>query len=249
MKIVHISDTHGPKAHTKLNIPDCDVLIHSGDIGGRTTLFELVEFLTWFEKQPARKKILVAGNHDLILDRKWVHRQKELDWGELQSELAIKEHKEALEVLLKFDIVYLNNRDYVFEGVKFYGSPISPSFHRKYWAFNADPGKEILAEWAKIPSDVQVLITHGPVYNILDYVEDRHPEFKGEDLHVGDKDLFEVIKKRLMKLKLHCCGHIHENYGVVLRPISNKRRVLFSNGAILTHQGAQLITNPLIIEI
>jgi predicted phosphodiesterase len=41
MKLVHISDTHGAKHHTKLIIPECDVLIHSGDLGGRTTLFEL----------------------------------------------------------------------------------------------------------------------------------------------------------------------------------------------------------------
>ena len=68
MKIVHISDSHGAKYHTKLEIPECDVLIHSGDIGGRTSPTEVQEFLAWFEKQPAKKRIFVAGNHDICLD-------------------------------------------------------------------------------------------------------------------------------------------------------------------------------------
>lgn len=36
MRIIHISDMHGPKGHTQLKIPECDVVICSGDIGGRT---------------------------------------------------------------------------------------------------------------------------------------------------------------------------------------------------------------------
>ena len=59
MKIVHISDTHGSKYHNKLEIPECDVLIHSGDVGGRTNLFELQSFIIWFLEQSATIKIFV----------------------------------------------------------------------------------------------------------------------------------------------------------------------------------------------
>lgn len=247
LKIVHISDTHGAKGHTHVIVPECDVLIHSGDIGGRTNLYELTEFLVWFEKQPARKKIWVAGNHDLILDRKWVERKK----GEMDSVASMileEQYQQVAAVLAAYDVNYLQDTDYVFEGIKFYGSPYTPSFHREHWAFNADRGKEINKVWAKIPSDTHVLITHGPCYGILDEVGNKYL-LPGEDKHRGCEDLLDVIKNRLLHLKLHCSGHIHDNVGIVLKNVSNRRRVMFSNGAVLTNDYTQLVTNPLIINI
>lgn len=244
MRICHISDPHGAKGHTKLEIPECDVLVCSGDIGGRTNLLELTEFLIWMEKQPARKKILVAGNHDIIMDYAWVKRQ-----DDVLNLIANQQHLEALRIIPNYDVVYLNNKDYVFEGVKFYGSPYSPSFHREHWAFNADRGEEISKIWGRIPSDTHVLITHGPPFGVMDMVDLAGRTAWHIDGHVGCQDLMGVIKKRLTQLKLHCFGHIHDNYGVLLQPISNSRKVLFSNGAVLTNEYTQLITKPLIINI
>lgn len=248
MKIIHISDTHGGKGHTKLEIPKCDVLIHSGDIGGRTNSFELVDFLAWFEKQPAKNKIWVAGNHDIILDKDWVQRMGSVS-DAVMNEVLKRNYESAQELLKAYNVTYLYNQEHIIDNVKFWGSPYSPSFHRAYWAFNADRGKEIQKIWAKIPSDVNVLITHTPCYQILDRVEEKYRKFEGEDLNVGCKDLLDVIQKRLHSLKLHCFGHIHDNYGVTLKSVSNTRRVLFSNGAVLTNDYTQLITKPLIIEI
>lgn len=248
MNIVHISDSHGARGHAKVIVPSCDVLAHSGDIGGRTNLLELTEFLIWFEKQPARKKIWIAGNHDVILDSNYIHRKKrELD--SVAGMLLEQAHRDALSLLKNYDVTYLNNSGCTFEGVKFWGSPYSPSFHREHWAFNADRGEEIKKIWAKIPSDVEVLITHTPCKNILDKVEEKYRQHAGEDLNVGCQDLLDVIKKRLTKLKLHCSGHIHDNVGVLLQRVSNNRRVLFSNGAVLTNDYTQLVTDPLIITI
>jgi len=245
MKIVHISDSHG--LHEKLEIPKCDVLIHSGDLGGRTTLKELMSFLVWFEKQPATKKIFIAGNHDICLDKN--EAKKEKDKGNIYSwSRILDEYKSAIDIIDNYDVKYLCNTDYVYEGVKFYGSPYSPSFHRECWAFNADRGEEIRNIWGRIPTDTNVLITHTPVYGIHDDVK----EYKQEnemDAHVGCKDLLEIIKKRLHKLKLCCFGHIHDNYGVTLNNVSNTRRVLFSNGAVLTNRYDVLVTKPLIITI
>lgn len=248
MRIVHISDTHGAKHHTRLDIPVCDVLIHSGDIGGRTNSFELTEFLVWFEKQPAKKKIWVAGNHDLILDKDWVSRkQREMDT--VAGMILKQQHEDAKFLLTVYDTVYLLNEGFEYEGVKFWGSPYTPSFHRQHWAFNADRGEEIQKVWAKIPSDVNVLITHGPCKNILDRVSEKYREYEGEDMNVGCQDLLDVMKKRLTSLKLHCSGHIHDNVGAVLKNVSNTRRVLFSNGAVLTNDYDLLVTKPLIIDL
>jgi len=246
LKICHISDTHGPKWHTKVVVPECDVLIHSGDIGGRTDLLELTEFLLWFEKQPAKKKIWIGGNHDLVLDKKWAHSRPDT----VMQMLAIQRHQQAMDLIGNYVVKYLMNTDYVFEGVKFWGSPYSPSFHKEHWAFNADRGEEISKIWAKIPTDVNVLITHTPVYGFLDSIPESYLEFnEGDDVHRGCKDLLGVIQKRLLNLKLHCSGHIHDQVGVILEHVSNNRRVLFSNGAVVSNAGEQLVTNPLVITI
>ena len=72
------------------------------------------------------------------------------------------------------------------------------------WAFNLPRGKALAKVWAKIPDDTDVLITHGPPYGILDKTE------RGE--HCGCQDLLERIK--VIQLKLHIFGHIHEGYGM-----------------------------------
>lgn len=246
MIICHVSDTH--KLHENLILPECDLLIHSGDIGGRTNLEELTLFLSWFEKQPADKKILVPGNHDIVLDKKWPHQLKSQgsDYG---SMIAHQQHSDAMTLLKNYDVIYLCDSSYDYKGVKIWGSAYSPSFHRTHWAFNADRGQEIQKVWGKIPSDVEVLITHTPVRDILDRVEERYRQHTGENLNVGCDDLFAVMQKRLMKLKLHCFGHIHDNYGVVYKNITTNRRALFSNGAVLTNEYTQLITRPLTINL
>lgn len=244
MKIVHISDTHGKTDF--LSIPQCDILVHTGDVGGRTDIKELTHFLIWFEQQPAQLKVFIAGNHDLVLDKHYP--QKEKDRGNVFGwTRMLDEYKQSEELIKKYDVLYLNNSGCIYDGVNIWGSPYSPSFHREYWAFNADRGEEINKHWAKIPSDTNILLSHSPVYSLLDDVKEyAHP---GEDPHVGCKDLMYVITKRLIKLKLHCSGHIHDNYGIVQERVSNSRRVLFSNGAVLNNSYEKLIDKPLIIEL
>lgn len=247
MRIVHFSDTHGPKYHSKLNIPDCDILICSGDIGGKTTLLELTEFLYWFNQQPGKLKLWTAGNHDLICDINWVKRK--INENKEEFGYLLDEHYKAVEVINNYSSIYLNEKGYQYNGLKIFGSPYSTSFNRDKWAFNADPGNEINKHWAKIPSDVDILITHTPVYGILDYVPSKELKKGEEDNNRGCKDLLNVMKKRLIKLQLHCSGHIHDNVGVVYKKISNTRRVLFSNGAVVSNKGEQLIKEPFIINI
>lgn len=245
MKIVHISDTHGPSFHAKLKIPECDLLIHSGDYSEwKGSLNDLALFLIWFEQQPAKVRIFIAGNHDLILDKKWINNRSDT----IMRMLCDQQYQDAMKLIEKYDVKYLNNTEYVYEGVKFWGSPYSPTFGHD-WAFNADPGTEIMKHWAKIPSDVNVLITHTPVYGFLDTVTDKYMREGETDYHKGDKDLLTVIQKRLFNLKLHCCGHIHDDVGVVIKHVSSTRRVMFSNGAVVTNDATQLITNPLVITI
>ena len=66
MKILHLSDTHGLHRRLK-DMPEADVIIHSGDISHNGTEEEVLDFLNWFIELPYKHKIFVTGNHDLCL--------------------------------------------------------------------------------------------------------------------------------------------------------------------------------------
>lgn len=65
-KILHISDTHG--CHHRLrDLPDADILVHSGDFTMNGSEQEAIDFLNWFCDLDYRHKIFICGNHDNCL--------------------------------------------------------------------------------------------------------------------------------------------------------------------------------------
>jgi Icc-related predicted phosphoesterase len=232
IKICFISDTHGAKFHSKLEIPECDIVVHAGDIGGRTTTLELNEFLIWFEKLPARKKIWTAGNHDLTLDADWTKRQA--DMNVISGLIAKQLFDEGQKLIKNFDVVYLLNSGYEYEGLKFWGSPYSPSFHRQWWAFNADRGNEIKSHWDLIPNDTDVLITHGPPKGILD-------KCLSDGFNAGCEELNKKINEHQYPISVF--GHIHEGYG-----FHWQNKTLCLNASVLNFD--YVLTNkPFLVEI
>lgn len=133
-----------------LNIAECDVLVVAGDIcpiSNHSPDYQINwlmdTFCGWLEEQPAREKILVAGNHDI----------------------AFEEYPNLIKPAIRDRAIYLRDSEHVFEGVKFYGSPWQPPFYD--WAFNA-PEEQLALAWQMVPDDVDVLITHGPAYGLRD---------------------------------------------------------------------------------
>ena len=63
-----------------------------------------------------------------------------------------------------------------------------------------------LAEvWARVPTRVDVLVTHGPPMGVLDRTS------RGES--VGCEALAEALER--IRPRLHVFGHIHESYGTL----------------------------------
>jgi predicted phosphohydrolase len=141
-RIVCLSDTHN--CNEQIDVPDGDLLIHSGDATISGTTLELQRFLDWYSSLPHESKILIAGNHD------WAF--------QLQPEAAVAAIPE--------NVIYLRDSSTEIDGLKIYGSPWQPRFFD--WAFNLDRGPEIAEKWKLIPEDTDVLITHGPPSGILD---------------------------------------------------------------------------------
>jgi Icc-related predicted phosphoesterase len=187
MKIVCISDTHCQ--HDQVIVPECDLLLHTGDATIRGSEKEFEDYVHWLEKQPAKHIAVIAGNHDFVCQTNptYVH--------EFYRESRVN---------------YLYDSYVDIEGLKVYGSPWQPWFHD--WAFNFDKyddGTQAIACWEKIPNDADIVLTHGPPYRILDRVRRWRP---GEDPDVGCPYLLERLK--VVKPKLHVFGHIHEQYGI-----------------------------------
>jgi len=89
--------------------------------------------------------------------------------------------------------------------VKIYGSPWQPEFYS--WAFNLPRnGEDLREKWFWIPSDTDILLTHGPAQGHLDT---SGPPYNQPNL--GCELLAERIAE--FKPKIHVCGHIHGGYG------------------------------------
>lgn len=181
MKVCLISDTHN--YHNLLTIEPCDVLIHAGDFTGTGMPEEIQSFFDWFLKQDSEYKVVIPGNHDLTFDH----------------------YPETVEEYIPQDpsFYFLNQSGAIVNGVRIWGEPRTPTFGHG-WGFNVSRARAH-EHWGQVPDDIDILVTHGPPLNCLDYVP-------YDDVHVGCYDLARLIKNH-QKLRLVVCGHIHESRG------------------------------------
>ena len=216
--LVLISDTH--TKHYKIDSqlkeiheshPDA-ILVHAGDVSYRGRVWEVEEFMEWYSGLPFKNKIMIAGNHDFLFE----------DSPEVAKDIMDR---------MGSGIIYLNDSGMELEGLKFWGSPVTPWFHN--WAFNRI-GDEINEHWDLIPNDVNILITHGPPYITLDTTK--------SGLRVGCTRLGNKIKD-LSDLKVHVFGHIHEASGIVERD-----DVIYVNASILDFH-YEVKNSPVILHV
>ncbi|KAK4869620.1 hypothetical protein LT330_006002 [Penicillium expansum] len=179
--IVCVSDSHNRQP----SLPDGDILIHSGDLTQSGSLKELQATLNWLHAQPHRTKIVVAGNHDMLLDTarddsdQAVSERAQLDWGK---------------------IVYLENEEITVScangrQLRIYGSPLTPRYGN--WAFQYPRNQDV---WTgSVPDGIDMLITHGPPRAHLDL------------LNLGCAHLLRELWR--VKPRLHVFGHVHAGAG------------------------------------
>lgn len=107
------------------------------------------------------------------------------------------------------NVHYLCNSNIEIEGVKFYGVPM----------FMGDCITECQSRnYANIPNDTDVLITHSPAYGILDY---------DDGINYGSEEILTRLSD-LHNLKAHLFGHIHAQHKIM-----EQNGIIFSNGAIM----------------
>jgi Icc-related predicted phosphoesterase len=181
ISVVCVSDTH----NTQIKLPPGDILIHAGDLTQSGSLAELSRALDWLRSQPHDHKIVIGGNHDLLLDANVLPRNTVDD--------------ASFESLNWSGLTYLNNESVTIQllnrKVKVYGSPWTPRHGN--WAFQYPRENDIWHD--SVPDDVDILVTHGPPKGHLDLN------------NLGCAHLLaEVWRTRPL---LHVFGHIHAGRG------------------------------------
>jgi Icc-related predicted phosphoesterase len=181
-EITFISDTHGKHNELTKDLPGGWMIIHCGDVSNRGLIHEINQFTEWFSNLPYTYKIFIAGNHDFGFEN------------------IRKSNEVGIEI--PHGVIYLQDEMVEIDGIKIYGSPWQPEFYD--WAFNVPRGEKIAEKWKLIPGDADIVITHGPVFGVLDDTI--------QGVRVGCEDLLDRIMD--VKPKIHACGHIHYGYGV-----------------------------------
>lgn len=220
MKIVMISDTHNYKIpHDEL--PEGDILIHSGDATSMGYQHEIQQFCDYLSDPRIQEKykeiIFVPGNHDLSFDSDYTPL---FDPKEMLEEIGVK--------VLVNDLI-------TFEGLRIYGSPITPEFCN--WAFmKNDEWRRV--HWLTIPTNLDILITHGPAHGILDECIDGYTR---QMKNCGCEHLKQYVIDE--KPKLHVFGHIHPSNGIFVTP-----NTTFVNASIMNDNYCP-VNAPKVIEL
>ena len=178
LTIVAISDTH--QLHREVEVPPGDLLIHAGDF----TMFSrsaaaILDFNVWLGELPHRWKTVVPGNHEFFLESD-VSRRKLIGSATMLID-------ESVEIM----------------GLKIWGSPMTPLYGG---AFGRSSEQDRVRVYSQIPTDTDILVTHGRPFGILDQVP-------GSDFHTGCRQLLAAVRR--IKPMLHVFGHAHAGYGML----------------------------------
>ena len=218
MKILCIADlqARAPEIRPE-SLPKADMLLIGGDLASWGTITELEACNKWLGTLDYKHKIIVAGNHDQEI--------RDID-GHILFSNATYLQDELIEV----------------EGLKIYGSPANEMNELRLnfdWAF-CDP--DYLRQVRKdIPEGLDILLTHGPCYGILDQLWWNHQS-------AGSRDLLDAVLEK--KPKYHVFGHIHEAAGML-----KQGETTFINAALCDTRNrvyksdGTFYNNPITIEI
>lgn len=208
MKIVAISDTHN--RHQNLILPEGDILIHAGDVTEHGEEYQAKDFLEWFSVQPHHYKVFISGNHDNYFDK--------LSAPEINK-------------IIPNNVIYLNDHDIKIENIKIWGSAMRLWFSNL--ACNHKNGIDVSKYFSQIPPDIDILVTHAPVYGILDKTIYGNAG--------GCVELRDRIRR--IRPRYSIFGHIHEAYGML-----DTEGTTFINASVL-NENYQLVNKPIVFDL
>ena len=166
-------------------------MIHAGDLSQNGSFQEIQDQLSWLHSQPHKYKVVIAGNHDLLLDLAFVDQF---------PQRILERRGTARNDLNWHDIIYLQDDSIKLEFgggrlLNIYGSPWTQQFGT--WSFQYPPIRDV---WSGvIPEETDILVTHGPPEGYLD------------DGGKGNYKLSHELRRARPRLTIF--GHIHAGHG------------------------------------
>ncbi len=193
-------------------MPQVDVLIHTGDLTNFGELESLKQSVKMMGTIQADLRLVIAGNHDISLD-------KTCRVENMSEEEYAKHHEAATTIMTgplakEAGVTYLEEGTHSFalnNGAKLtvYASPYTSG--SGCWAFAYQSFEDrfnetnLVSASNPIPSDVDIVMTHGPPHLVLDQVDRQN---------LGCPHLLRAVGR--VRPLMHCFGHIHEGYGANL---------------------------------
>ncbi|KAK8004468.1 hypothetical protein PG989_004187 [Apiospora arundinis] len=207
------SDTHGRVFDVKPTFK-ADVAIHCGDLTGRSELEKLRDTIDMMRKIPAPLKLVIAGNHDLLLEEgerfaelKSMSMSSSRDPARVDRTIGPAGAGRQLFEQAKADGVYfLDEGNYTFTlqngaCLRIYASPWTPA----KWTGRAYQYPPETKHDFAIDDGTQVVVSHGPPLGVFDNTSFGR---------AGDPNLFTSVA--IARPMLHCFGHIHSGWGAML---------------------------------
>jgi hypothetical protein len=210
VRFLILSDTHG--AELPANLPPCDVLLHCGDLTEDGTPESISSALQNLGKVKAELKLVIAGNHEISLDKLYWLSQGGTD-AEAERALALVNPKQSSEAS-RNGVTFLWEGTYTFTlacGATFriYVSPHTPVYGASAFQYPSSEDRfnssgtplwatNVGTETSTIPDHVDIVMTHGPPKYILDTIDGKS---------AGCEHLRHAIAR--VRPRLHCFGHIH----------------------------------------
>ena len=180
MRVVALADLHG---FLPASLPECDLLLIAGDLTPLTAersddarRWIDASLRRWLSRAPAGAIAAVAGNHDFVA-------------------------RTEPELLRSLPWTYLEDEPAVVTGVTIWGSPWALPCGD--WVWTA-PESALEPVYARIPADVEIVLSHGPAHGCGDLTSGR--------VHAGSVALRRRLDE-LPRLGLVVSGHIHEARG------------------------------------
>jgi hypothetical protein len=190
-------------------LPKADVVLHCGDLTGHSKVYEFQRTFQMIRDIDAPLKLVIAGNHDGLLDPAYIQMMTQrTSIFRVSDPAAVL--RDADEVRAICDDAKGDGVQYLEEGthqfdlpngarLRIFASPCTPKHGSG--GFQYEGGHDFAME-----QGIDVAMTHGPAQGVLDLTKRREG--------AGSDDLFERLYT--VRPKLHCFGHIHEAWGAKL---------------------------------
>ena len=217
VRFVCISDTHC--LHRDVNIPECDYLIHSGDITNYGEPDVMNDFMDWLRElkknKIVRKEcIVVPGNHDVTLYPEFMEKHYWRYFWDIDN----------IDNIYTTNIIILRDKGIELDGIRIFGSPwVKPASQWAYCSSNLND------KYSRIPMNTDILITHTPAFG------------KGDNSTFGSSELTNRIN--IVKPLINVMGHVHFGYGIIFDDTT------YINAALANSSATQIINKPITFDL